>query len=498
MTSDTARGRAALHLVGPLLAAALLLSGCTAGSGGQAASTPPPSASTDSASRPSASTAPVQPTTPSASTGAVDPTSAASLSYHGGATLAGAVPAAASLAHATKAWSADLGGVVHGQPVVADGRIVAATERNRVVALDPRTGHVLWSRALGTPLTQVVATAGCGNIDPLGITSTPAIDPATHVVYVVGEVDHGAGVVRHVLTGLSLTTGRTVLSEEVDPRLPAGEKPLNLLQRVSLAVANGRVYVGYGGNSGDCGHYHGWVVGVREAGAADPVTFEVAADGEGGAIWEAGGGIAIDAAGDLYVTTGNANPDPPQGGPDPKHYTESVVKLSPELKPLAAFKDRVAGGDEDLSTGNPVLLPGGLVFATGKTDIGFVLRQRDLSQVAAIKGVCGSDPDGGPAYDAATNRIFVPCRKGGVQEIDLATRSLGPRLSGANSSPTLVGTDLWALQYPSGTLTEWDARTRAHLQTLQTGTQVANFATPVSALGLLLIPTNTGVTAFAG
>ncbi len=303
---------------------------------------------------------------------------------------------------------------------------------------------------------------------------------------------------RHVLTGLDLNTGRTVLSEDVDPPLPAGEKAVNLLQRVSLAVANGRVYVAFGGNDGDCGRYHGWVVGVNRSGPADRVSFEVADDGEGGAIWESGGGIAIDGAGDLYVTTGNANPDPPQGGPDPKRYTESVVKLSPQLKPLASFKDRVAGGDEDLSTTNPVLLPGGLVFATGKTDIGFVLRQSDLSQVAAISGVCGSDPDGGPAYDAATDRMYVPCRGGGIQEVDLATGTLGPRLAGANSGPTLIGVNLWAIAYPSGTITEWDTSTRTPIQTLHTTTPVATFTTPAAALGLLLIPTTTGVTAFSG
>ncbi len=226
------------------------------------------------------------------------------------------------------------------------------------------------------------------------------------------------------------------------------------------------------------------------------VTFEVASDGEGGAIWESGGAPAVDSAGNIYVTTGNANPDPPQGGPDPKAYTESVVKLSPDLKPLASFKDRVAGGDEDLSTGNPVLLSRGRLFAVGKTDIGFVLRQSDLTQISTISGVCGSDPDGGPAYDEATDRIFVPCRDGGIQEIDLATGSLGPRLPGSNSGPILIGNRLWAAQYPQGTLTQYDAATGATLQTTQVGGAVANFTTPSTGLGLILVPTNSGVTAY--
>lgn len=484
------RGRA-LAVIAPV--ALLLLAGCTAGRPAAAPTTPPPSTSAP------VTTAPAGPasSTPSATSTPAAASSDAWSSYHGTTTLTGVVPAGASLDHASRAWSVDLGGAVHGQPVVADGRIVAATERNRVVALDP-AGHVLWSRTLGTPLTHVAAVAGCGDIDPLGITSTPAIDTATHTVYVVAEVDAGGGTVHHVLTGLDLTTGRTVLSTSVDPPLPAGESAVHLLQRASLAVADGRVYVAYGGNAGDCGHYHGWVVGVHETGAPDPVSFEVAPDGEGGAVWESGGGIAVAPDGDLFVTTGNANPDPPSGGPDPERYTESVVELTADLHPVAAFKDRVAGGDEDLSTSNPVLLPGGLVFAVGKTDIAFLLRQGDLSQVAAIHGVCGSDPDGAPAFDQRTDRVFVPCRGGGIQEVDLATRTLGPRLAGADSGPTVIGSDLWALDYPSGALTEWDPQTRQRLQTVQTGSTVATFASPSSADGLLLVPTLQGVTAFAG
>jgi outer membrane protein assembly factor BamB len=136
----------------------------------------------------------------------------------------------------------NLGGEVHGQPVVADGRIVAATERNRIVSLDPRSGAVQWSRTLGAPLTNVTTVAGCGNIDPLGVTSTPAIDPTTHTVYVVSEVASGTGGARHVLTGLDIQSGRTVLSEDVDPPLPPREKAVNLLQRVGLAVERARLH----------------------------------------------------------------------------------------------------------------------------------------------------------------------------------------------------------------------------------------------------------------
>jgi polyvinyl alcohol dehydrogenase (cytochrome) len=462
---------------------ALVLAGCSS-----KGATPSPRTSTSEPRSTSNSSNPA--TTTPAQGSAVWP------SYHANQSRTGAVSGASPLSSVTKKWSTDLGGAVFGQPVVGDGRIFVGTEGNRVVALDPSNGTVIWSASLGTPLTNVQSVAGCGDIDPLGITSTPVIDPATNTVFVVGEVSDGNGAVHHQLEGLNMDTGAVTVSEDVDPPLPSGETAVTLLQRTSLAIANGRVYVGYGGNAGDCGSYHGWMVGVATNGPPHLVSFEVASDGEGGAIWQSGGAPAVDAQGDLYVSTGNANPDPPQGGPDPKKFTESVVKLTPTLVPVASFKDTVAGGDEDLSTGNPVLLPDGDLFAIGKTDIGYVLTQSDLSQVAVVKGICGSDPDGGPAFDAATKQIFVPCRDGGIQEVDLSDNTLGPRLSGANGAPILIDGDVWAVQYPTGVLTQFDVRTGTAAQTVQVGSSVPSFTSPSTNLSLILVGTNSGVAAF--
>ena len=414
--------------------------------------------------------------------------------YHHDQARTGSVPGTAP-DPVRRAWSADLGAAVYGEPVLIANTVIVGTEADEVVALDRRTGHRLWSYRLGTPLTNVAERAGCGNIDPLGITSTLAIDAARGEVFAVGEVVAGDGSVHHRLVGLDAATGRLLLSEYADPPLPNGENAVNLLQRVGLAVANGRVYIGFGGNFGDCGTYHGWLVSAPEDSPGGLTSFEVARDGEGGAIWLSGGAPAIGPDGSVYLTTGNANPFPP--GMDRLQYTESVVKLSPTLDVLASFKDAAASGDEDLATGNPVLLPGGLVFAVGKTDTGYLLRASDLSRVAVIRDVCGSDPDGGPAYDAATQRLFVPCRAGGIQIIDVATRSLGARLAGPNGAPIVVGGTLWAVSYPSGGLTEFSTSSGARLQTASTGA-VPTFTTPSFADGMLYLGTSTGVAAFGG
>ena len=392
------------------------------------------------------------------------------------------------------AWTADLGGAVVGAPVVDGNRILAATEGNRVVALDPADGRVLWSRSVGAPLTDVASVTGCGNLDPLGITSTPVVDPATGTGYVVAEVRTGQASVQHRLVGIDPATGRIVRQADADPPLPSGERALYLLQRPALVLANGRVYAAFGGNSGDCGRYHGWVVGLDVQGAAPPVAFEVASEAEGGAIWMSGGPPAVDGAGNLYVTTGNTNPDPPEGGPDPTRYAESVVKLSPDLHPLAAFKDRTAGGDADLSTAPPVLLKDGRLLTVGKTDTAYLLEASDLHRVADIAHVCGSDPDGTPAYDAAHDRVLVPCRSGGIQVLDVARNRLGPLIPGPNSSPVIAGGAVWAAFYPDGTLSRIDVARRAVTATASLG-EVPHFATPAVTGGLVLVGTTHGVAA---
>lgn len=421
------------------------------------------------------------------------------MSYHAHASRDGAVGYGLGSATPARAWATNLGGAVRGQALIFDGRIYAATESNRVVALRPSDGAVMWSATVGTPLTNVHAVAGCGNIDPLGITSTPVIDPnaGPHgTVYVVAEIDDGGGVVHHQMVGLDAATGAIRLSVRVDPPLSGDQRAVHLLNRASLAMTNGRVYVSYAGNFGDCGVYHGWVVSIDPAHPHQQRSFEVASDGQGGAIWQSGGAPAIGSHGDLYLTTGNANPDPPQGGPDPKKYTESVVRLSPDLRPLAWFKDRVAGGDEDLSTSNPVLLPDGLVFAVGKTDIGFLLHRDTLRPVAQIHNVCGSDPDGGPAYDAQDDKLFVPCRAGGIQIIDLADRTLGAKLPGADSSPVLLGGTLWALDSGSDTLAGYNPTSGDQVASVAVGSDVPVFNSPSALPGMILVPTSSGVTAF--
>jgi outer membrane protein assembly factor BamB len=375
-----------------------------------------------------------------------------------------------------------------------DGKVFVATEDDDVFALDASTGRTLWEKRLGSPLVDVISQAGCGDIDPLGVTSTPVIDTATRTLYVLGELSNGGRTpVHHELFGLDLTDGAVTSSVDADPPLLTTANAVHLLQRAALALGNGRIYIGYGGQYGDCGSYHGWVVSVPVAGGVE-TAFDVTPTGTGGAVWDGGSGPALGANGDVYVTTGNPN----SSAPAP--WAESVVKLPGALSPvpLAWFRDPAATGDMDLSTGGPILLPDGDVFAVGKTDIGYLLRQANLSQVAPIAGrVCSSDPDGGGAWDPATDSVYVPCRAGGIQQVDLSAMRTGWHAGSSNSTVVLAGAGLWSLRYPTGTLEELDPSNGAVLYKLDVGRRVPNFASPAVLDGLVVVPTDSGVAAFA-
>jgi polyvinyl alcohol dehydrogenase (cytochrome) len=393
------------------------------------------------------------------------------------------------------AWTNALDGTaVYGQPLYAGGKVIVATEGDHIYALDPASGHIDWVVSAGTPLRDVGAQAGCGDVDPLGITSTPVFDTANGTVYAVAETSTGGRrPVRHVLYGIQISSGRVVDDEGVDPPLPPGEDPVNLLQRAALALGNGRIYVAYGGQYGDCGRYHGWLVAAPVDGTA-PTAFDVTPDSTGGAIWGGGAAPSIAANGAVYVSTGNPN----SGGSHP--WSEAVLKLPPQLgsTPLATFQDPSATGDLDLASGTPVLLPGGRVFAVGKSETGYVLSAAGLALIGSVPGVCGSDPDGGAVFDAALDAIYVPCRAGGLQQVNLGTMTAGWRSGEVNSTPILVNGMLWAAGYPSGTVEELAPSSGQVVLRSSAGRGVPNFASVSAAAGLILVPTDAGVAALKG
>jgi hypothetical protein len=409
----------------------------------------------------------------------------------------------ASLTPTSPVWTSPaFDGSLYGQPLVATGRVYAATENDTVYALSADSGSILWSHHIATPFNPSTVPGICGNISPtVGITSTPVVDTARGEIFVVAA-EQEPGSASHHLFGLDLYTGSVLLDEVLDPPASVVPNPAYELQRASLALTAGRIVVGFGGNSGDCGTYHGLVVSAPEDGST-PSTFVVAnlpGDSKG-AVWMGGAAPVVDAQGDIWLSTGNSTATSSNSTYD---NSDSVLKLSPTVSLLDHFAPSNWFGDNatdaDLGSTSPTLLPNGLAFTVGKSLTGYVLDQSNLlgigGQVASTGSFCGGEPFGGSAQWNGT--VFVPCSDGlrAVTPSRSAPVANWISTSGGRSSPIVAGGLVWSIV--GGTLTSLDPANGRQTQSFPIGNPTTHFPSPAAADGLVIAPSSNQLHAFAG
>jgi outer membrane protein assembly factor BamB len=382
----------------------------------------------------------------------------------------------------SKIWGKDLDGAVYAEPLVVGNRVIVATEGDTLYALDPATGSVQWHTNVGSPVPQ--SSLPCGNIDPLGITGTPVYDPATGLVFAVAEVTGPA----HILVGLDVTTGEVKVRRSVDTD---GMDPRAHQERGALTLANGRVYINYGGLDGDCSDYIGRVVASRTDGQGPLLVYRVPTTREGG-IWTPPG-ASVDAAGNLYVSVGNG--EVTEGQWD---HSDSILKLSPTLQLEDGFAPTSWGpenaADADMGSQGPVLLPDNFVFAAGKSGKGYVLHANALGGVGGqidMQDVC--DSYGGVATVGST--AFIPCTSG-VHQITVDASGhmhQGWHASGdIVGSPVVGGHTLYSIS--NGTIYALNVDTGHLVASLNVGA-ASRFSTPTISGTSIFIGTNTGITA---
>jgi hypothetical protein len=279
--------------------------------------------------------------------------------------------------------SATLDGQAYASPLIYGGIVYEATLNNTVYALNQTDGSLVWSDHLRTPESRPNGTPGgwvCGNATPQGILGTPVIDPGTNRIYVV-TLSGTDDVYR--LEGLNLATGVADTPTVITTKALTGFDWTIQQQRGALAVANGYVYVPFGGRAGDCGPYHGWVFAVPENGTA--VTHFYATPGFGAGFWAAGGVVVDDSTGKVFVTSGNGTGSGCNANSNgtPAFENDAVVRLSSTLAHEDSFvpKDWQAnwcGNDADLGSASPLLISPNLLFQAGKWGAGFFLNPVSL------------------------------------------------------------------------------------------------------------------------
>jgi hypothetical protein len=321
-------------------------------------------------------------------------------------------------------------GNVHAQPLYIEGgpngpMVIAVTASNNVYALHADTGTVIWSRTdIGPAVTSGLP---CGNINPVGIIGTPVVDLASRSLFFDALIDGQTK--KHFVFSLNVDTGATNPGWPVDLNANAnynGTQFTSLVQeeRGALALVNGIVYVPFSGYLGDCGTYHGWVVGVQ---TKDPTSvMGWATDAIGGGIW-GHSGVASDGT-NMFVITGNTFTSPG----DPWSGGEAIVRLqagpvftgNPTDFWAPANWQSLDNSDTDLGGCSAILIdapgatPSQLVLALGKDGNAYLVNRNNLGGVAGPVTSLGVDGtllgQSSTTYTTGQGTYFV-FRAGGSQ-----------------------------------------------------------------------------------
>ncbi len=301
-----------------------------------------------------------------------------------------------------KLFSQAVDGSVYAQPLYVPGLIMSdglvhnvlfvATEHDSIYAFDAdsNTGanaNPIWKITLldaahgaGAGATTVPGAdpGNQGDIGPeIGITGTPAIDPSTNTMYVVGKTkESGAYFHRlhaiNILTGAEQSHSPVVISATVTGTgngSSGGKLSFSQLwenQRAALNFYNGHVYIAFGSH-GDNGPWHGWVFAYDGATLAQTAVLNLSPNGFGNAVWQAGAGMPIDTTvpgGRMFFATGNGtfSTYPPFNASS--EFGDSIVSIDLSnggLSPVDAFtpynQAKLSSADLDQGSGGVLMLP---------------------------------------------------------------------------------------------------------------------------------------------
>src|SRR5579863_395473 len=268
-----------------------------------------------------------------------------------------------------------IGGVTHNV-------LIVATEHDSVYAYDADTGGLLWQVTMLKAGETTSGTHGCSQITPeIGITSTPVIlRPKTGnpIIYVVAMSKDSAGNYHQRLHALDATTGAELHNGPVDisAKYPGtGDNssggnvifdPAQYKERAGLLLLNGVIYTGWASHC-DIRPYTGWIIGYDASTLGQTSILNVTPNGNEGAIWMAGAGLAADSAGNIYFLDGNGDFDTTlnaTGFPKNGDYGNAFMKLSTTNNQLAVADyfemfDQASenGGDVDLGSGGAMVIP---------------------------------------------------------------------------------------------------------------------------------------------
>ncbi len=158
---------------------------------------------------------------------------------------------------------------------------------------------------------------GCGQVTPqIGITSTPVIDPGAGphgTIYLVAmSKNTTTGAYFQRIHALDITTGAEEFGGPVTvtATFPPGPAfaPKQYKERTGLLLLDGQLITAWASHC-DLGAYNGWIMAYDQNTLAQTSVLDVTPNGSEGAIWQAGGGLAADDTGNIYLLDGNGTWD---------------------------------------------------------------------------------------------------------------------------------------------------------------------------------------------
>jgi PQQ enzyme repeat len=306
-------------------------------------------------------------------------------------------PGVAAGMHLSSGFPAPVTGLVRGDPLYVDqwkpgqDAIFVATDHNHVTAIDATTGAQLWDVIVG-PMV-ILTNLPCPMSFPFGIMTTPIIDLPSRTMYVDSFQTIGGTTQKHYVYALSIDDGKTMPGWPVDvaAKVP-GFNATDQNNHGALTLMNGTLYLPYGPVNGDCGNYHGWVVGIS---TTDPTQVEAySTTANRGGIWTA---VSSDGTSVFASSANNARGTTTWGG------GETFFRFTPGPKFSGAQTDyftpsnwqALDNGDWDLGSSAPILFdvpevtPSKLAVAMGKYGVVHLLDRYNLGGIGNGNGITG-------------------------------------------------------------------------------------------------------------
>lgn len=286
--------------------------------------------------------------------------------------------------------------------------VYVATLNDSVYAFDAdsNTGSnasPLWQVNFTNPAAGITTASGAflpcqstTGYTQAGIVSTPVIDPSTGTMYVVAKTNEN-GTVVHRLYALDVATG----AEKFSPPVAIGGSfttsngtvrtfnSLHAMNRPGLLLNNGIVYVAFGSN-GCNDQAYGWVLAYDATALTPQGIFNTAPTKGLASIWQSGAGPAVDAGGNIYVSTAEADFSANLSGQD---FGSSVLKLvqGPGTLTIGDYftpynTSYISAHDLDLSACGVVVLPDQqgpnphLLVASGKQGTVYLINRDNMGQ----------------------------------------------------------------------------------------------------------------------